>query len=229
MFKADPLLDKQCNMGVTLLRSCIEVTRWLFMITGCSWKWVRPFHIKSICRSIGTVIRYHLRWTMSAFGLLALATIISLLSASTCQGRKGRSTQVSSPPPPSPPPRPPPAAVVNLDGWGVTLPVNASYQLGGLATNIDPIPANFSLSPYFYFSKMNSSQQYLSQRLILMAPTNGAITKSATDPRCELRYRSSGFWNVTQRSGTLKATLSIDQLPYRTDLQTSGNIVSDFS
>ena len=62
-----------------------------------------------------------------------------------------------------------------------------------------------------------------------MAPTNGAITKSATDPRCELHYTATGvqgFWNVSRVIGTLTAVISIDQLPYRTDLGTNGNIVS---
>ena len=119
--------------------------------------------------------------------------------------------------------------------------------------------ANFSLPPYFYFADVSrgaypsppASSKYTppapptasttlslppplaaptaSRRLVIMAPTDGAITQSATDPRCELHYTAAGvqgFWNVSRVIGTLTANISIDQLPYRTDLGTNGNIVS---
>lgn len=122
-------------------------------------------------------------------------------------------------------PSPAPYSFSNLSDWNytlwsLTLPVNASLMpssVQGSAIGVSPFNATFSLPPYFVRT---------SSRLTLFVPTNGAITNSATDPRCEMRYDIPPRWNVTSVPySKLEATISVDALPFRTDLNATGNVI----
>lgn len=130
---------------------------------------------------------------------------------------KAKSPSPSPKPHPSPPPQ---TLFTNLSLWSITLPVNASLvpsSQKASAIGVSPINSTFTLPPYF---------DRTPTRLTFFVPTNGAVTNSATDPRCEMRYDIPGRWNVTAVPySRLTATISVDALPFRTDLGTTGNVI----
>lgn len=99
-----------------------------------------------------------------------------------------------------------PHATVSLSGWNLTLPVDSSGCQCGDAEQISPAAVT---SPWL---TRNSSGA-----LVFWAPTKGATTPNSGHPRTEL-VSTSSFAGDSSATHTLKATLSVQQLPPANDI-----------
>ncbi len=106
---------------------------------------------------------------------------------------------------------------IDLSCWKLTLPVDAGGGFDGVAAEVKKLQG-VERRPWFEAGD---------GALVFTAPVKGATTKGSKYPRCELReLRADGSlaaWTVRE-GGSLRATLSVDELP-RTSRGEPGAIV----
>jgi hypothetical protein len=99
-----------------------------------------------------------------------------------------------------------PKATVSISGWNLTLPVDSSGCQCGNAEQLSPAAI---ISPWLTRTSAGA--------LDFWAPTKGATTPNSAHPRTEL-VSTSSFAGDSSGTHTLKATLSIQQLPPANDI-----------
>jgi hypothetical protein len=101
---------------------------------------------------------------------------------------------------------PAPKATVSISGWNLTLPIDSSGCQCGDAEQKSPAAVT---SPWLSRSSSGA--------LVFWAPTKGATTPNSAHPRTEL-VSTGSFSGDSSSTHTLKATLSIQQLPPADDI-----------
>jgi hypothetical protein len=101
---------------------------------------------------------------------------------------------------------PAPKATVSLSGWNLTLPIDSSGCQCGDAKQLSPAALS---SPWLTRSSSGA--------LVFWAPTKGASTPNSAHPRTEL-VSTGSFSGDSSSTHTLKATLSVQQLPPANDI-----------
>lgn len=95
---------------------------------------------------------------------------------------------------------------IELENWGINLPVNSHGQLKGTSLNLYPVPKKYKNPPYFVVEDDGS--------ITFLAPPEGARTSNNTKyTRCELRELAHGGASMAawapHLNRSLEATLAV--------------------